>query len=315
MKASGTFRVHAISEDYLGRHVPPADADASWQESWGLAWHDPQTRTGGWNHIGLQRERGFADVWSWLAVDGVIVGRYNCLREPLPERDLPDFALGGMDVRNQDLRNLTITASYPGARAELRYTAYTDPFGWDIRPDKIDMGTSHYESQGRVRGRVVVEDRQIAVNGAAWQDHSWGPRDWSQSLAHRWIMANCGSELFLSAWQVVTTKGNVLAGFVYDGDTFHAIDRIMFGASLYDNGHQPHRCDARFWTELGRGYHITGHSEVSAAVAHDAGFWMDDGLAEFAIGGRLGAGILEVRERAALPDSLTPFTNDVPARR
>jgi hypothetical protein len=244
MKASGTFHVHASSGDDLGRHAPAADAANSWQESWGLAWHDPQTRTDGWNHIGLQRRRGFADVWSWLAVDGAIIGRYNCLREPLPDRDLPDFEIGGMDVRNQDLRNLTITASYPGSRADLAYTAYTDPFVWDIRPDKIDMGMSHYESQGRVRGRVTVGDREIDVNDAAWQDHSWGPCDWSQSLAHRWIMANLGPDLFLSVWQVMTSGGKVLAGFVYDGDTFHGIERITFGAELYDNGHQPHRCDA-----------------------------------------------------------------------
>lgn len=113
-------------------------------------------------------------------------------------------------------------------------------------------------------------------------------------------------------WQVMTSGGKVLAGFVDDGDTFHGIERIDFGADLYDNGHQPHRCDAHFWTELGRGYHITGHSEVSAPVAHDAGYWMDEGLAEFQIGGRIGAGILEVRERAALPDELAPFSDDVP---
>jgi hypothetical protein len=35
-------------------------------------------------------------------------------------------------------------------------------------------------------------------------------------------------------------------------------------------------------------------------------------LAEFAIGGRLGAGSLEVRERAALPEELAPFSDDVP---
>jgi hypothetical protein len=301
MNTAGSFTARAITREDLGRHEPPDELDESWQESWALTWHDPKTRTGGWHHIGLQRPRGFADVWSWVTVDGVIVGRYDNLRHPLPDDDFPDFVLGGMSVEIKDLRSLSIEAVFDNAFAALDYAAFTDPLMWSIKPDAIAMGTSHYESFGRVEGTITTRNGEIAVIGAAWQDHSWGPRDWSQSLAHRWIMANFGPDLCISAWQVMTEGGRVLAGFVCDEGTFHGVDRVTFGASVDDDGYTPARCDAHIWTELGQGYHLVGTVDGAGSVAHDAGYWMTDGLAVFRMGGRLGAGVFEVRERAKLP--------------
>jgi len=298
----GSVTIKGIVQDDIGRHEAPADAEA-WQESWCLAWHDPHRRCGGWHHIGLQRNRGFADVWNWLVVDGRVVGRYDNLRNPLPEEDFPDFTIGGMGIVNHNLRDYGFQAEYDtGAGAELEYAAYTDPFSYDLRADLIDMGTDHYESHGRITGSV--EDgrgKRVAIDGFGWSDHSWGVRDWSQSLAHRWLQANFGPTAFISAWQVMTATDRVLAGYIYADGAFHGVQSVQFGAGVHDDGYSPARSDTVFWTDTGQGFHVTSTVGASVPVMHDASFWMTDGLATFEMGGKLGAGFFEVHERNRVP--------------
>src|SRR5215210_1284302 len=302
IKTHGTVVITPIGEEDLGPHSPPP-GDETWQESWALAWHDPQTGAGGWHHIGLQRNRGFADVWNWIVADGEVVGRYNNLRNPLPDHDFPDFAIAGMEIKNRSLRDLRFTSTYAsGARTELEYSAYTDPFTIDLRPELISMGSHHYESQGRMTGTIVLPDgTETEVNALAWADHSWGSRDWSQSLAHRWLQANFGPEAFISVWQVMTHKGRVCAGYVYADGAFHGVKSVTYDAGIHDDGYSPSRTTTSIWTDASIGFRIKGTVGTGVSVPHDAGFWMTDGLAIFEMGVRLGAGIFDVRERSLLP--------------
>ena len=87
-----------IRPDDDGSHVAPPDADESWQESWFLGWYDPARRAGGFHHLGLQRVRRRADLWSWVALDGAVVGKYQNLRLALPADDLSDLTLGPLHV-------------------------------------------------------------------------------------------------------------------------------------------------------------------------------------------------------------------------
>lgn len=288
------FAMHNIGDGDIGAH-PPTE-DVSWQESWGLAWHDPHTRTGGFHHFGLQRNRGYADVWSWIAKDDAVVGRFNHLRHPLPEQDLPNFALGPMQVSHSQPRSLQFTSTFPDASVSLDYEAFTEPFGWSLKPDLIAMGTSHYESLGRVTGALRTAQGETAVNGGAWHDHSWGPRNWGAALSSRWVWANFGPDLYISVFSIVTAGPPVLAGFVHDNGVFHGVAHANFGAQIADDGKTPTGCDMRLWTQSGRGYHLTATVGASSSVAHDGGFWMTDGLATFELGGRLGVGFVEVNE-------------------
>ena len=278
-----------------GSHAVTPDADESWQESWFLGWYDPATRAAGYHHLGLQRVRRRADVWSWIAVDGAVVGKYQNLRLPLPADDLSDLTLGPLHVLTKaPLRSYALSSAYEnGNRSDVVYDSFTDPFAFSLGGD---IGSDHYESMGRVTGSVTVAGAETEISGWAYQDHSWGPRQWGMLLSHRWIWATFGHDLFCSAFSFTTPKGRKDFGYVYDGGEFRGVTRLSTGARVADDGHSPVGCDARLWTADGRGYHITGTCEVTSPTSHDEGVFLTDGMSVFDCGGRLGTGIFEVSE-------------------
>ncbi|MEW6477017.1 MAG: hypothetical protein AB1679_32575 [Actinomycetota bacterium] len=278
-----------------GSHPVPPDADEYWQESWFLGWYDPAHRAAGFHHLGLQGVRGRADVWSWIALDGTVVGKYQNLRLPLPADDLSDLTLGPLHVLTKTpLRSYALSSAYEnGNRSDVVYDAFIDPFSYSLGGD---IGKDHYESMGRVTGSVTVAGTETEVSGWAFQDHSWGARHWGSVLAHRWIWATFGPDLFCSAFSFTTPKGRIDFGYVYEGGEFRGVTRVDTGARVADDGHSPVGCDARLWTADGRGYHITGACEVTSVSSHDEGFFVTDGMTVFECGGRLGTGIFELNE-------------------
>jgi hypothetical protein len=187
----------AIRREDNDAHQPGPGVDPRWQESWFLAWYDPGARAGGFHHVGLQRLAGRADVWSWLALDGEVVGKFQSLDLALPEDDLPDLAIGGMQVVTKTpLRSLALSAEYPGARTEVVYEAFSEPFSYTLDVPGADVGKGHYESVGRVTGAVSTGGREATVAGFAFQDHSWGPRNYGSVLTHRWLWAAFSEDLF-----------------------------------------------------------------------------------------------------------------------
>jgi len=281
-----------------GSHAAPPDADEYWQESWYLGWYDPARRAAGFHHLGLQRVRQRADLWSWIALDGAVVGKYQNLRLPLPADDLSDLTLGPLHVLTKTpLRSYAVSAAYDnGPRSDVVYEAFTDPFAFSLGDD--DIGKDHYESMGRITGTVTVAGTERDVAGWAYQDHSWGPRHWGMLLSHRWLWATFGPDLFCSAFVFNTPKGRMDFGYVFDGGEFRGITRLEMGSRVADDGHSPAGCDARIWTADGRGYHITGTCQVTSVSTHDEGVFLTDGMSVFECGGRLGTGIFEVSELA-----------------
>ncbi|MGH9043213.1 MAG: DUF7064 domain-containing protein [Acidimicrobiia bacterium] len=281
-----------------GPHQAGPDAGPAWQESWFLGWYDPDARAGGFHHVGLARPAGRADVWSWLALDGEVVGKFQSLDLALPAEDLPDLVLGGLRVMTKTpLRSLELTAEYPEARATVLYEAFSDPFSFTLDVPGADLGKGHYESVGRVTGTVATGGREVAVSAFAYQDHSWGPRHYGAILTHRWIFAAFSDDLFCSVFTFTTAAGRQDFGYVYDDGRFHAVTRVDTGARVADDGHSPTGCDARIQTEGGRGYRIIGTVGVSSPSSHHD-FYITDGLTAYECGGRLGSGIFEVHELA-----------------
>jgi hypothetical protein len=287
-----------LPDEMLRRHDPPKGAHESFQESWGFAWCDPIQGAGGINHISIQRLRGHADVFNWIAVGGEVVGKYQHLNLPHPEKDFPDWELGRMKITTESDRRCRIELDHERASAELSFEGYTDPITFSLDVDGSSWGSAHYESIGRVTGTVTAGGEPIQVSGVGWQDHSWGPRRWADCLGHRWIMAGFGPELFMSVLQIITEAGPtpVPIGFVYDSGKLHGLERIEFNAEIADDGHSPSGCDAYIWTDAGHGYHVTGEVALSSVSSHFEGFWINDGLTTFECRGRLGAGIFETQE-------------------
>jgi hypothetical protein len=296
--ADGNLVLREILPEETARHQPPPGAHESWQESWGFIWHDPHRRAGGMNHISIQRLRGIADVWSWLVLDGRLVGRYQNLKMKPPEKDFPNWSLGGQSITTKDGRRCRLDLSYDASSAELHYEAHTQPVAFALDVEGATWGSSHYESIGRVKGTIHTGGQATQVNGFAWQDHSWGPRRWADVMSHRWIVAEFGPELFLSAIQIVrdTIPEPVPMGFVVDHGVLHRVERVSYGARIADDGHSPAGCDARIWTAGGHGYRITGDVHTAVPSSHLEGFFFTDGMATFECGGRLGSGIFEMQQ-------------------
>jgi hypothetical protein len=286
--------LESIRPEDDGSHPAPPDADEYWQESWFLGWYDPARRAAGFHHLGLQRLRRRADVWSWIALDGTVVGKYQNLRLSLPTDDLADLTLGPLHVLTKTpLRSYALAAAYEnGNRSDVVYDAFAEPFSFTLGGD---IGSNHYESMGRVSGSVTVNGADTEIAGWGYQDHSWGARHWGKVLSHRWLWATFGPDLFCSAFTMTTPKGRTDFGYVYDGE-FRNITRVDTGARVADDGHSPVGCDARLWTADGRGYHVTGTCEVTSVSSHDDGFFVTDGMTVFECGGRLGTGIFEVND-------------------
>ena len=70
-----------------------------------------------------------------------MVGKFESLDLALPEDDLPDLAIGGMQVVTKTpLRSLALFAEYPGARSEVVYEAFSEPFSYSLDVPGADAG-------------------------------------------------------------------------------------------------------------------------------------------------------------------------------
>jgi hypothetical protein len=241
-------------------------------------------------------------VWNWTVLGDRVAGHFQSLVLPLPREDLADMAVGGMHL--QTVKPLTayhLDAEYPAEQvsASVRYEAFTEPFAFGLDGEGVTIGTSHYETFGRVSGTVRAGGRDTEISGWAFQDHSWGPRDWRSLRSHRWICATFSEDLFFSVSTFVTAEGRRAGGYVFDGG-FHGVAEVSFGTRIADDGHSPEGCDVRVWTTDGRGYHLTGTCRATAVNSHDGGWFATDGMCVFEMGGRLGTGLLEVAELTEL---------------
>jgi hypothetical protein len=291
--------VDTISTTDDGSHQPPAGAGDDWQESWFLGWYDPLARAGGFTHLDFQRVRGRACVWSWTALDGEVVDKYQSLSLPLPAEDMSDVSVGPVHLATKTpLRQYAHQVDHGGVRSDVVYEAFTDPFSFSLDLPGADLGAGHYESMGHVTGTVSTETKDVAVSGFAFQDHSWGQRDYGALKAHRWACATFGDDLFASIFSFSTDAGRRDYGYVFDGGRFHGIRKATFDAVVDDDGHTPKRADIRVWTDSGRGYRLASTVDVASVSTHDGGLFITDGYGVFECGGRLGTGILEVQELA-----------------
>jgi hypothetical protein len=93
-----------------------------------------------------------------------------------------------------------------GARVEVEVVDLHPETPW--RQGVEDLAHGHVETSCRVRGVVQVGDREVRLDGAlAHRDRSWGPRDLTVCLNHRWFAGTCGTELCFSFDNLVLQGG------------------------------------------------------------------------------------------------------------
>ena len=288
-----------VPQDLL-RHQP-AEPDLYWQESFFIGWYDARAKVGGHHHISFCPYLKLAHVWSWVSIDGKVVARSQENELPLPDGDLNDIKLGVLRfVAGKSMRELSLTVA-DAAKVKIDYVGFTDPMELDFNAGGLKLGSSHYESMGRVTGTVTHDGREIPIMGSAWHDHSWGPRKLNSHKSGRYFWAVFGDDLAMSIYGIDDAKGQNRFGYVLDHGVIHPVAAASFGAVVGDDGLSPKALDAEVYTSTGRGYRVTGHAQANALVGGagwgDGGYFFGmNGMMRYECGGRLGEGLFELTE-------------------
>lgn len=179
------------------------DGDPLWQESMFVAWFDPDRGIGGAQRVGHAIGAGSVNLWSGVVTAEGVRWRRDVEEAPADAADrTPDrfgapgtafVATGGLgiEVREDDVQvDLTLEDFYPAMPV------------WNSKESHEvaeRIAPSHQEASGRAHGSVVLDGRRYEVDGHFHRDHSWGAREWSQIVSHRWVVGTCGPELSFSA--------------------------------------------------------------------------------------------------------------------
>lgn len=300
-----------------------------------FSWYDPIAKAGAYHHIDFQIMKRRACIWSWIAKDGKVISRYQALNLPLDSYDMSDFKVGPIAVKTiRPLAAYAISVRHPEqgtsncAMEELEFEAFTPPLYLtmtedlqhdtsldDVGPSRYQEDcTGHYETFGRVRGTITDHTGDsVDVSAYAFQDHSWGPRDYaSLTAAHRWIYAVFGDDLFADIYTIVTDAvepsvsdetagvhhpGDHHYGYVYDRGSFQRIQKLEVDVNVAHDGHTPKSCNVCAWTISGRGYEFSGALHAASVSTQDGGFFSTDSVGVFRSGGRVGSGLLGLRNR------------------
>lgn len=191
------------------------DGDGSplWQESMFVAWYDRERGIGGTHRVGQETTAGTANLWSAVVTaDG---RRWRRSRDGLPldpaGRTGQRFATGGTAFVWNDPGGLgvevrdeadTADADNTAVSVDLQFEGFYDAMPVWNSPEAHEVAQTiapnHAESSGRARGTARLGDETFEVDALYHRDHSWGVRDWSTVVSHRWFVGTFGPHLSFS---------------------------------------------------------------------------------------------------------------------
>lgn len=217
-------------------YIHEADTDPSWQEGFVMIIRDLDTDLVGFMRLGTYVNQKDSQIHFGLALpDGT---RFRQHRFDIPFNDPTDRSMervkvGHMEWRWVDNCKVHLTAKEDDAEVDLVMEDFHPSQSWRIAdPKGAEIakkigGIVHPESGGKLTGTVRIGDKVIEiVNGLAYRDHSWGPRNAQAFLNNRWIAGTVGPAMSFSAMSVQQTTGDYMkAAWVYrDGKVEYAQD-------------------------------------------------------------------------------------------
>ena len=242
-------------------------------------------------------------------VDGRVVARSQAHGIPMPASDYDDMKIDVLHVRSSDdPRNIALGVDYGEVSVDLDFRGNCGPVELSLDRGDVVLGERHYELLGMVSGKLRTPDREIDIRASGWSDHSWGARDFSTNISHRWLWASFGPDFAMTAFGFVSNQGYFPFGWVWHEGEAHVVTGASFGAIVGDDGITPIGCDARITTASGRTYHVKGRSR-DAALMGGVGWHAMNGLTEFECGERIGEGFLEVNELKVLTATMKAELN------
>jgi len=170
-----------------------------------------------------------------------------------------------------------------------------------VTGDKVEMSkiaaSEHTEQHGRLRGRLVIDDKEIILDALGERDHSWGVRDWIAPTMWIWLTAQFPNGIAMNLTKLMMDEGVVDAGFLFkDGrnvpivgatvETDYAPDGSPRTLSIVmrDKEGAEHRMKAEI-VRIAK-LPFAGSGSASMAIMHET-------LARYEFGGVTGFGIAE----------------------
>jgi hypothetical protein len=309
-------------------YTHPLGPEANFNESMYFNFFDREQRTGGFLRVGNRANEGQAEVTVTLFLpDGRVLFTFE--RPRIESNDAFDAAGVRFEViePTQRLRT-TCTARLlelrePRMMADPR-RAFAEsprlPVSLDLVHDAVGplYGTSgsreeegrqadqqfakaHYEQHMRVRGRIAVGERELAIDGFGLRDHSWGPRSWQSIESYDWLTMNFGPDLGAMVSIVRRDADHVRRGGVLlrDGE-LALLTTAEVEAETEDNGLFHRAVRARFQVHSGERFEVSGRVVGFIPLRNRRGgvtTHIGEGMTEWRLGDRVGYGLSELLRR------------------
>lgn len=191
------------------RTLPDADErphlpgpEESWQESVIVSFYAERSGIGGFCRLAHEPNRRRGNLTCGLfARDGTRFRR-SVQGVPISDSDRWAEGFGAAGYSVQWDGRLRVEGREPECEFSLEIEDLHPRFDyWSL----VTMGRSgdevapnHFEAGGNARGTVTLAGREYPVDGLAYRDHSWGPRNWGAVLSHRWFVGTFGPALTFS---------------------------------------------------------------------------------------------------------------------
>lgn len=319
--------------DERDEFMHPLGEDRAWSESYYFNFHDPERGVGMFARMGFRANEGTVDGLCGVYLGGhrvaFIYAReriadYNDLRAGgLSLERMAPFKRWGIRYRGpaQDIADDRILITRRKERPanwftpaevtmDLNFAALNDPY---YTPGSGAHG--HFEQVGHVTGRVAVGNDRWNVDGFGVRDKSWGPRTWqgggggparpAAGLAEdagprpfvHWFSLNFGDNLAFGA--SCGRRGEEMRGGGWawrDGKNLVLEDVSV--TSTYEPGTILHRSLTMTGRDSGGAEHRIGGELITVTATKipmpgGGATFVNEGLARFTLGGRIGYGIAE----------------------
>ena len=276
-----------MSVDPVHDNWHPRGQEPLWAESFLSYTYSPAAGVGTWIH--LAHLPGAADLWETVLVVTLPDHERLAARVIAPATLTPGrietagltweilepfgrcriaFRGGARRVSAADLDSGPL-ADGPISGIDLAYegVAATPPFDYGRSIEGQAWGSGHLELNETCTGRLTLDDRSVALDGIAWRDHSWGPRDFTRFGHHVFLQAffpHSGRAIMAVGLYPDPPAPHVLLGLLSDRESLTAVQVNRIFSATEHAAHVPLTCELQHETRTAR---VTAHALADVPVA------------------------------------------------
>lgn len=156
-------------------------------------------------------------------------------------------------------------------------------------------GQCHYEQEGVLKGRLVLNGKTVEFSLPCVRDHSFGKRDWNYMNNHLWLMAVSSSQQFNYSLVSYPVMSVLEVGNYRDEAGLHLMLQANLDLQRINQGIVPDELDLQ--VKLNDSRTISVKAKVLTGITYhfqDNQYILHENIAEFSIDGVVCRGILEI---------------------